>query len=410
MKHFLRLFPVLLLIIVFTFSNCGKDSEPTPPKTKVEFKQSASSVLEGQNLTVEFATPLPSGVSLSASHYTLAGTATQDVDYTVNVTANGIVINALDDGIYDPDETIIITLTGVGGHAELGTTIVHTVTISETPLVVGLLTTTSTRIEGTSVIVSFTQTLPVGVTPNYTLGGTATLNQDYTVSINQDRFLVTALMDEIYDHNETVIITLTGFNGNVVLGTNTVHTVTITDEDEAQTARLKIDLSWETESGTAGDVDMDLLVWFESSPGVYTSKGALWSADFGNGFESTTIPGVETNGKWGFSYIYYSGSSNDLKVNVNFRSYRGNLTLTAGGVSNRASFSVNYTAANKNAYEDPYISPDVIAQTFVKADNNYNDVSIITVEASGSRTKPVQFILDDEARKIIEKKLQRSKE
>ncbi len=413
MKHFLRLSPILLLMVVLTLSNCGKDSEPTPPKTKVEFKQTASSVLEGQSVTVEFMTPLPSGVTVAASNITLSGTATKDVDYTMAVSSNGIVFTTIDDGIYDPDETIIVTLTGVSGHAELGTTLIHTLTITETPLVIGFTTTASTRVEGTSVIISFTQMLPDGVTPSYTLGGTATLNQDYTVNINTSRFLITVLTDEIYDPNETVIITLTDFTGNVVLGANTTHTVTITDEDDApgtQAARLKIDLSWETESGTAGDVDMDLLVWFETSPGVYTAKGALWSADIGTGFESTTIPLVETNGNWALSYVYVEGTSDNLKVKVNFRSYRGNLTLAAGGVSNRASFSADYTFANKNTYNDPYNSPDVIAQTFVKAGSNYNDVSIITVAATGSRAKPVQFILDDEARKIIEKKLQRSKE
>jgi hypothetical protein len=58
----------------------------------------------------------------------------------------------------------------------------------------------------------------------------------------------------------------------------------------------------------------------------------------------------------------------------------------------------------------PYTTPDVIAQTYIKAGSNYNDVSIITVAESGSRTKPLKFILDDEARRIIEMKLQRSKE
>jgi hypothetical protein len=273
MKQLLRLFSISLLVIVFSFSNCGKDKDPSP-KTIVEFKQSASTVMEGESITVEFKTPLPSGVSVTASNVSLTGTATKDVDYTMTLTSTGIVFNTSNDGIYDPDETIIVTLVSVGGNGELGTTLVHTVTITETPLVVGFQQTVSTRVEGTSIIISFTQTLPDGVTPDYTLGGTATLDQDYTVSINADRFLITVLADEIYDPNESVVITLNGFSGNVVTGGNTVFTLTITDEDDqgTQAARLKIDLTWETEDETAGDVDMDLLVWFETSPGVYSAK------------------------------------------------------------------------------------------------------------------------------------------
>jgi hypothetical protein len=412
MKHFLRLSALSLLITALTLSNCGKESDPGP-KTKVEFKLTASSAQEGQNVTVEFSVPLPSGVSVTTANISLSGTATETTDYTYTISNTGITFSLIDDGLYDPDETIVVTLLSVGGNGELGTTLVHTVTITETPLVIGLQQTATTRVEGVASNILFTQPLPEGVTPAYTLGGTATLDIDYTITLFNDRFLIAVLTDEIYDPAETIILTLTGFTGNVVLGTNTTHTVTITDEDDAPgtlSARLKIDLSWETEDGTAGDVDMDLLVWRETSPGVYSAQGGLWSASPGTGFESTSISALETDGNWAFSYVYWGGSSDDLKVKVDFRSHRGNLSLAAGGVSNRASFSADYTAANKNEYPDSYTSPDVVAQTLVKAGSNYNEVSIITVEESGSRTKPLKFILDDEARRIIEKKFQRKAE
>jgi len=72
-------------------------------------------------------------------------------------------------------------------------------------------------------------TLPAGVTPTVSLGGTATLDTDYTYSITQTGIQVTAVADGLYDPNETVIITLTSVSGNAVLGTVKTHTVTLTE-------------------------------------------------------------------------------------------------------------------------------------------------------------------------------------
>jgi hypothetical protein len=389
---------VIAVLMVFTFSHCDDDSEPE--KSKIGFQAATSSVLEGANLTVNFSQPLPSGAAPDIEY---SGTATKDVDYTVQVTAVGVVITTLADGIYDPDETIILTLKGISGNAELGSITVHTVTITETPLVVEFQASANTRIEGQSQIMAFTSTLPPAVVPTFTITGTATQGIDFTYTLSQNSIVVTTLKDEIYDPNETVIIELTGVSGNAVLGARKMYTLTITDEDESLAAGLKISLSWETESGTAGDVDMDLLVWFENSPGNYVSKGSAWSAEIGTTFESTTIPANETNGKWGLSYVYYSGTSNNLKVKVDFRSYKGNINTT----SNRASYTAIYTLANVRGDYDVFFDAgiDVIAQTYQKTNANYTDLSPeITVAESGSRAKPVTFILDEAARKIIEKR------
>jgi hypothetical protein len=227
---------------------------------------------------------------------------------------------------------------------------------------------------------------------------------DFTYVQNKNGFVVTTKKDEIYDPNETVIIELTGISGNAVLGTKKISTLTISDEDEtAPQGGLKIDLSWEALDLSVSDVDIDLLVWLETSPGVYTSQGGLWSANIGTTSETTTIPISEVNGKYAFSYVYYSGTSNDLNVTVNFRSYKGNIN----GTSNRASYEKTYTLVNINAYDtgmDPYTEPDVVAQTLEKVSNNFINLSDFNVESSGSRTKAITFILDDEARRIIAEK------
>ena len=389
------------MLSLFALTNCGEDETITP---EIDFLLNASTILEGGNVTVAFSMSLPSGVTPTIS---LTGTATEDTDYTYSVTSAGLVFTTLNDGLYDPDETIIVTLTGFSKGAEVGAKVVHTITITETPMVVEFQSQSATRIEGQGLVMSFNLQLPDGVVPTYTVTGTAVQVTDYTFVQNKNGFVVTIKKDEIYDPNETVIIELTGISGNAVLGTKKIYTLTISDEDEAAPQDgLRIDLSWETLDLTVSDVDMDLLVWLETSPGVYTSQGGLWSADIGTLPESTIIPVGEADGKYAFSYVYYSGTSNNLKVKVDFRAFKGNIN----GTSNRASYDKTYMSANINAYSDPYTQPNVVAQTLEKVSNNFINLSGFHVASSGSRTKSVTFILDDEARRIIALKIKRKSE
>ena len=373
----------------------GCDGDPAPPK--IEFQSVTSQVLEGGETTVGFTVPIPQGVT---PVFTLTGTATENQDYTYTVTANGLVITTVDDGSYDPDETIVITLTDLGKGATIGTQSVHTLTIKETPLVIEFQSAAGTRIEGQSIVAALNQPLPNGVVPTYKVTGTATGSADYTLTATTNGFVVAVAKDQLYDNGETVTIELTAISGNAGLGAKKTFTVTITDEDESSQPGLKINLSWEALDQTTTDVDVDLLVWLETSPGVYTAQGGLWSAIIGTAPESTFIPSNETNGKYALSYIYYSGTSNNLKVKVDFQSFKGNIN----GTTNRVSYSKTYTVANINNYSDPYPSPLFVAQTFTKSAGEYLDLSDFNVAASGSRTGELQFILDKESRRIIESK------
>ncbi|MFM8348567.1 MAG: hypothetical protein ACKOAR_11055 [Bacteroidota bacterium] len=380
--------PILLLL-----ASCGGD--PTPPK--IEFQSLSSQVLEGGGTTVSFNIPTPEGVT---PVFTLSGTATENQDYTYSVNSNGLVFTTEDDGSYDPDETIVITLTDFGKGATLGTQSVHTITIKETPLVIEFQSVTSTRIEGQSIVAALNQPLPGGVVPTYKVTGTASASTDYTLTATSNGFVVAVAKDPVYDNGETVIIELTAISGNAGLGAKKTFTVTITDEDESSQPGLKVNLSWEALDQTTTDVDVDLLVWLETSPGVYTAQGGLWSAIIGTSPEFSFIPSNEVNGKYALSYIYYSGTSNNLKVKVDFQSFKGNIN----GTSNRASYSKTYTLANINTYSDPYPTPLFVAQTFTKTAGEYTELSDFKVATSGSRTGNVQFILDDKSRKIIESK------
>ena len=166
-------------------------------------------------LPICFNQTLPSGVTPALS---FGGTATEGTDYTYSVSATGITITAVGDQLYDPNETVVITLTGVTGNAVIGPVDTHTVTLSEPALVVEFSSASSTAGEGSPASIAFNQTLPSGVTPSVSVAGTATLGTDYTYSIGSGGITVTSVADGLYDPNETVVITLTGVTGNAEIG------------------------------------------------------------------------------------------------------------------------------------------------------------------------------------------------
>ncbi|MFM7329005.1 MAG: hypothetical protein ACKO3B_09775, partial [Bacteroidota bacterium] len=222
-----------------------------PPSQLVEFASPTSVVTEGQTITIPFKTPLPTGVLPTVS---VSGTAVYEQDYFYNVSSTGVVILTASDGEFDVDETFTVTLTGFSSTAcDLGIAITNTVTIQDTPMIIGFQTITSRRIEGTSIAATFSQPLPAGVNPVYTVTGTATNTLDYILTQGQNGFVVTTKKDAIYDREETVIIQITGFTGNVITTASNTHTLTIEDEDEKSVARLTIGLKWDSGDGTPGD-------------------------------------------------------------------------------------------------------------------------------------------------------------
>ena len=257
------------------------------------------------------------------------------------------------------------------------------------PPQIGLKTSASSVTEGQMSTVEFSVALPMGVTSQLSFTGTATEGVDYTYRVNATGITVTVLQDEIYDPGETVIVTLTGFSGSAEVGTPSVHTITITDEDESAAPGLRISLSWDAGDGTAGDVDMDILMWIEQPAGsgnfAYLD---LYAATIGTDFEQLFVPSDNSvnfpDRVYGVSYNYYEGSSNNLQVRVDFRSFKGNIE----GTSNRATFTAVYTQANVNPYEDT--DEYYIVQAFQKTGFNFINFSEIDVPESGSRYRSMQ--------------------
>ena len=151
-----------------------------------------SSLAESSSATIAYNQTLPAGVTPTIS---VSGTATLTTDFTYTITQTGITVTPVADALYDPNETVIITLTGVSGNATLGTVKTHTVTLTEPALVLEFAAASSSQAESSSATIAYNQTLPDGVTPTVSVSGTATLTTDYTYTITQSGITVTPVAE-----------------------------------------------------------------------------------------------------------------------------------------------------------------------------------------------------------------------
>ncbi len=221
------------------------------------FASASASADEGDDshsITIRF-NPLSSeDITLN---YRLDGTATEGTDYsvvnsgTIAVKANessvDIPITIEDDDIYDNNETVIVTLISGTGYA-VGSNSVYTLTITDNddPPLVTFASNSGSIDEDGNTYTATVQIMPAPVsdiTLNYSLGGSAMPNTDYrvteTTSVTSGATSVEIPImitdDGIDEHNETIILTLTGGTGYAV-GNENLHTITIMDNDIPEVA------------------------------------------------------------------------------------------------------------------------------------------------------------------------------
>ena len=190
-------------------------------------------------------------------------TATSPADYTVTTTspitiAEGqssatVTITVVNDTSDEPDETIILNM-GTPTNATRGGTSVHTVTIADndeaapTPPTVSFSAAAQSIAESVATVTVTAQLSAAStqaVTVPFTIGaGTATNPADYTISASpitipagqtSGTATITVVNDTNDEPDETVILNM-GTPTNATQGATTVHTVTITDNDNPPAA------------------------------------------------------------------------------------------------------------------------------------------------------------------------------
>ncbi|MBA3708609.1 MAG: hypothetical protein H0W83_07320, partial [Planctomycetes bacterium] len=234
------------------------DNDPLP---SLEFLLSNQSLAEsGGSMACTVQLSAVSGQDVTVP-FTIGGTATGGgVDYTSNASptiipagSTSVDINIFinNDALNEADETVVITL-GVPTNATLGTVTTHTATILDDdpmPQVSFQLPTSVTVAESVGgVIVTAVLSAPSGQTVSVpvTGSGTAVSGTDYTVTgsftfpagSTMTSLTLSIVDDVLSEDDETIIGTLTAPVNAVLAPTDTVYTLTITDNDPLPTVQF----------------------------------------------------------------------------------------------------------------------------------------------------------------------------
>ena len=293
---------------------------------------SPSSVIEDgtTNLVYTF-TRTGSTTSALTANYTLGGTATLNTDYTRTGTTNTVTfaagsstatvtVDPTADTIVEPDETVILTLaSGTGYTVGTPNAATGTITNDDTSITLAVSPSSVTEDGTTNLVYTFTRTGVTSnpLTVNYTLGGTATLNTDYTrtgttntvtFAANSSTATVTVdpTPDTTVESDETVALTLTSGTGYTV-GTTTAVTGTITNDDVTlPSITLAVSPSSVTEDGTTN------LIYTFTRSGVTTNSLTINYTLGGTGTLNTDYTRTGTN-----NTVNFAAGSSTATVTVN---------------------------------------------------------------------------------------------
>ncbi len=243
------------------------DNDEMSFSASVTVQASDNTALEGDNdgaFTIEFDQTNNSGSAISIP-YTISGTATSDVDFsplsgtaTIADGSNSVTVDVtvINDEDVESDETVILTLdASQPSGITLGNTTSATVTISDndsaSAAYVATISTSASSVgeaeagTGFKVVLDKTNESGADINVLYQLSGTATEGVDYTAPSGTaiiangsiEAVINMPLIDDSDDEgDETIVITLasTGHTEGVTVGTSSTITITITDDDAAE--------------------------------------------------------------------------------------------------------------------------------------------------------------------------------
>jgi fibronectin type 3 domain-containing protein len=296
---------------VHTYTITDNDTAPT-----VAFSVTSSSGAEPvtpANLAV--ALSATSGQTVTVNYAVTGGTATgSGVDYTLasgtltfapGTTTQNVAIAIVNDALNEANETIQVTLSAPA-NATLGANAVHTYTITDNDAVptVAFSVTSSSGLESVTpanLAVALSSASGQTVTVNYAVtGGTAAGGGvDYTLAsgtltlapgVVTQNIAITIVNDALDEADETVQVTLSA-PVNAILGANTVHTYTITDNDGPTVA-----FSVTSSSGSESITPANLAVALSASSGqtVTVNYAVTGGTATGGGVDYTLAAGTLT--------------------------------------------------------------------------------------------------------------------
>ncbi|MBN1670811.1 MAG: hypothetical protein JXR37_07255 [Kiritimatiellae bacterium] len=296
--------------------------------------ETVSPVLLGVNLSLE------SVYTVTVDYVVSGGTASNTVDYTLEdatltfnpgVTNLDISVTIISDEESEDDETIEVTLTNVSD-AALGAVAVHTFTIIDAVANFDLTASTGSEQDDPALLaVSLNQSSAATVTVDYAVsGGTAGNTVDFILEagtltfdpgVTNMNLSVDILQDALCEPDETIEVLLSNA-WNAQVGSNSLHTYTLTDSDGPPGVRIN---NASIDEGNSGAADMILNVWIDHK--------SVWDveADFATSNDTAT-----------------AGSD--------YAATNGVLTISAGSTNTTVAVSVQGDTGDERPYEDFYVN------------------------------------------------------
>jgi len=250
-----------------------------------------------------------------------------------------VALNVIDDALDESDETIVIDISSVHNGAEITAQQV-TVSIADDdlPLVTFITAEQSVAEDAGTVTLSasldqaaaFAVSVPFSVTGSATPGADHDLGNGEIIVLANETTGTTAFSvqnDDTAEGAETIIITL-GSPVNAALGTTTVHTVTITDNDNPGFVVSPISGNTREEGGTATFTlallsapiaDVGIAISSDDATEGVTDKSAVtFSESNWNIAQTITVTGLDDNtvdGDQNYAIILAAATSSDTHYN-----------------------------------------------------------------------------------------------
>jgi hypothetical protein len=215
--------------------------------------------------------------------------------------------------------------------------------------------------------------------------GTATYDQDYTIQqpVIFTRGSVMAplglkiLDDNTDEFDESIKFKIRSCDDPTVEIDTVSFKVLITDNENSD---LRVLIGWPLFGNTGSDnIDFDLYLWRESSPGSNTFNLVTKKTNHnhvGSGNEGILLSGLEKDGVYGLSYVYYNGNSDNISFTTYFQPVD---QATVEGSTKQIEFTATYNLININ-------KGDVVIreQFFTKSGFDFKNFTPITVPQIGS--------------------------
>ncbi len=212
-------------------------SSPSIPKSGSQSAQFVFTSTRAASfpITVNYA---PGGTAKSGANYVPLGPVT----IPANATSTALTLTAVDDHLYDGNQTVVVTLAS-GSFYTIGSPETATITIADNNVPAVSVTASSPSIpklgsQSAQFVFTSTRAASFPITVNYTPGGTAKSGANYlplgpvTIPANatSTALTLTAVDDHLYDGNQTVVVTLAS-GSSYTIGSPATATITIADNN-----------------------------------------------------------------------------------------------------------------------------------------------------------------------------------